>query len=130
MTPHLERRPMENEKLIEEAMAWRVSAANDSGIPHWVSLNKGNRNLPFAFIHEDEAEMIVQLATALAAATEREARMREACEQGRIRAENFLKGMRFAPEERTAVTLMVDSMIQALQFDFAAALSPAKPTEE
>lgn len=67
---------MENEKLIDEAKAWRVNAANDSGIPHWVSLNKGNRNLPFAFIHEDEAELIVQLATALAASAEREKGLR------------------------------------------------------
>lgn len=63
---------MENEKLIEESRAWRVNPANDSGIPHWVSLNKGNRNLPFAFIHEDEAEMVVQLATALATSAARE----------------------------------------------------------
>jgi len=112
MTPQPERRPMENEKLMKQ-----LDMLNNSQIEP-------------CYMAPRALDLANELATALAAATEREARMREACEQGRIRAENFLKGMRFAPEERTAVTLMVDSMIQALQFDFAAALSPAKSTEK
>ena len=59
-------------KLVEEAKAWKVAEHISNGIPCWVSLNKGNPMLPFAYIHEDEAEMIVQLATALSASATRE----------------------------------------------------------
>lgn len=69
-------------------------------------------------------ELLVLSRLALAAEL---ATAREACEQGRLRAENFLAGLRAEPEKRTAQTLMIDGMIQALQFDFAEALGIKQP---
>lgn len=110
---------MENEKLIEEAKA--TQNATDLAHGLWDNLAEANFR-------------ISELEAALAAAMEREKVMREVCEQGQERCENYLRGL-LAPSTGPVIEAFATMVIsiqndfkEALGFDFAAAPSqPEKP---